>query len=224
MKTHLIHTLLFLVTVSLSAANSQARKFTVYAPTPLKTSSQLYFSNGQEYIPLTFTKGSRSETYLRAVSNSFEVFTTKVVDDQTIFVPVGKTKIDPTIKRLLYLIEQTSDGGKLQITALNDTVENFPRGTYKYYNLTQFPITASLNGSQCSIPPQKITQVKPEIPNGGALIPFYLYYKDVILHECRLYCQASERRIIFITRNRKGDSRRPIKLSYLPQLIGADYR
>jgi len=222
MKT-LLSFLLFLIVITLANANVKPRKFTVYSPNSLKTSETLYYSNGKSFKPLVFVKGARSKTYTRAISNSFEIFTSEVSNGKTIYVSVGIVSIDPQTERHLFLIEPSTMKEKLRITALDDTVESFPRGSYKYYNLTKFPITANLNGSISTIPPQRMTQVCPNIPNGGALIPFYLHYKNQTLYESRLYCQSSERRIIFITRNHRGDTRRPVRLSFLPQLIGPNY-
>ncbi|MGJ8644295.1 MAG: hypothetical protein ACSHX9_12875 [Luteolibacter sp.] len=191
---------------------------------------KVFYAEGAEPKELEFTNKRRSEYYPIPVSKIFRLFTEIEVEGKMSHKVIGETEIKSGSKRLLMIVERNTKFNEkepgsfpLKITVLDDSINNFPGGSTKFINLTSKPLTAEINGTKAVVNSNRSKLVRPSIPENGAFLPLFVRFEKTSLYETRIYCQEGERRIIFMRPSAKKDSRRPIAIDFLPQIVGPSF-
>lgn len=185
----------------------------------------VYYLEAGKMVEINFKRNTRSSVYKLPKTEVFKLFTQKEIEGELQYIAIGETKISSDVNRYLFIVGETKDNAELplEITALNDSLEGFPVGSTKFYNLTSKPMSVDFNGTKAVIKPKSIQLVKPDIPSNGALIPIHIYYKDFDVIKSRLFSQSKERRILFIKPNPEKGTRRPVLVKFLEQLVGPSF-
>lgn len=180
---------------------------------------QIYYLNNDNYEPLGFRKGTRSDTFPLSGQGSLKLFTREEVEGELIYDLVGEGKLPASTQQILFLIRknESNSGAPLVVLGIDDSSKSLPAGSYKVINFTNKQLELRVNQSTDRVKPRAVKVVRPDIPEKGGFLPFYIgdQVKGVI-YETRLYCQRNAREIVFVF---PSDGKRPISVKFLSQLV-----
>lgn len=169
---------------------------------------ELFYRQGSEHLPLVISPGERSKVYPLKGVESLELFTRKdkTADAGTSnatleYELIGTTPLLKGVKRMLFLIEANKDakGLPLQILGIDDSVETFPAGSFRFINQTPDLLRIEFGGTTCELPPGALKVVLPEIPAAGGFLPAIIKNKDGRnLLENRFFAQHTGRELVII--------------------------
>lgn len=164
---------------------------------------ELYYRSAGKVYPLELFMNFRSSLYpISAGMEKFELFTQSTDDDGNMKLElVGSTKVVPKSKRMLFVIQESQKGAALplQIFGLDDSLENFPMGSFRFLNFTTVPLAVSFNGGIKEVKPNALTSMSSKVSEGGGFLPFAIINKKGDkLFETRLYSQSRGREMVFI--------------------------
>lgn len=186
--------------------------------------SEVFYRQGKQYIPLKLLPGNRSELYSLEGATALDLYTLvpaeKSGTGKAEYQLVGQSTFPVGLKRILYFITENNDpdGLPLRLSGVDDSLLAFPRGAFRFVNLTNVPLDVYFGGEVNKITPKKMTLVKSKVSRAGGLIPFIL--KDPagrIVYENRFFAQETGRDMVFILPPENPGGRVIVKL--LPQLI-----
>lgn len=186
--------------------------------------SEVFYRQGKDYIPLKLSAGNRSELYPLKGAAALELYifiaAAKSETGKAEYQLVGQSTFPVGIKRILYFITENNDPGglPLRLSGVDDSLLTFPRGAFRFVNLTNVPLDVSFGGEVNEIAPKKMTMVKSKVSRAGGLLPFIV--KDSAgrnVYENRFFAQETGRDMVFILPPTNTGGRVIVKL--LPQLI-----
>lgn len=186
--------------------------------------SEVFYRQGKEYIPLKLSVGNRSKLYTLKGASALELYilipAEKSESGKAEYQLVAQSIFPEGIKRILYFITEnnTSSNLPLKLSGVDDSLLTFPRGAFRFVNLTNVPLVVSFGDEVNEISPQKMTLVKSRVSKGGGLIPFIVKdTKGRNVYENRFFAQETGRDMVFILPPTNPGGRVIVKL--LPQLI-----
>lgn len=166
-------------------------------------SEELFYKQGETFLPMEFTLSKRSKPHALKDGDVFSIHRKlKTTDGEAEqYQIVGQAPMITGTNRILFIIfEMKKESGlKLRIMAIDDSVQAFPVGTYRFVNFCNAPLVAKFDKATRKIPAGKITLMKPNVPTDGGYLPFFLgNSKGKVIYENRFYVQPRGRKIVFI--------------------------
>ncbi|MDP4624908.1 MAG: hypothetical protein NWT08_07205 [Akkermansiaceae bacterium] len=180
----------------------------------------LFYRDGESYLPVELFPGTRSAPMFLRKSEVFSLFVAKVTDEQTTYREVGRSKLIPETRRLLFLLDEVANAAemKLRIIAIDDSLKAFPPGTFRFFNFTSTKLQVRLAGQVAGIDPGKMEVVKSRVDDQGAFVPFLIGdQKGKVIFETRLFGQPTGREMVFIGKPSKPGEMPKVK--FLTQII-----
>lgn len=186
-------------------------------------SHEVYYRFGKKYAPVSFIMGRRSEAYPLAPGEEFALYKqVQNEEGETTYVPVVKCKVPRHGGKLLVILEKVTNAAgksKVYLFPMDDAVQNFPRGTYKFVNFVRRPLDVSFGKVQKTIAPAKNVVVDPKIPSSGGFVPLYVRFPNsskVVLEES-VYGQYLSRCIVILSESK--NPRRPMRMRFLNEVV-----
>jgi hypothetical protein len=163
---------------------------------------ELYYRDGQEYLALEVIPYRRSKSYALKGVSGLEIFI-KGLDESGVveYRLIGQAEWHPKTRRMLFfLIESDTDSGPpLQVMGVDDSLKVFPRGAFRFFNMTNTPLRVGFGSSVELMQPKSVRIVKPEIENKGSFVPFLVVDESgEKVYETRLVGQSTGREMVFI--------------------------
>ncbi|MEI8039126.1 MAG: hypothetical protein WCJ14_12120 [Verrucomicrobiota bacterium] len=193
---------------------------------------ELFYRHGTEYLPVELTAGQRSKVHPLKGVETLELFIRKAqAADATApsaarnYNRVGMAPMLKGVKRMLFLIEakQDSTGMPLQLLGMDDTLEAFPAGSFRFLNQTPNPLRILCAGATHELPPGALQVVTPELPKAGGFLPVIIKNEDDRkLLENRFFAQPTGRELIIIRPPAEG--RTELVMKFLSDPIPASPR
>ncbi|MFC5051414.1 hypothetical protein ACFPK9_12440 [Rubritalea spongiae] len=213
--------LLILVPSGVQAQNAKsARAFSLLSWEELPYDS-VYYRNGSTMNKVKIKVGRRSESYPLPSDGKLEMFISeKDPEGKDKYKMIGQATIMQGAKKMLYVVVANKKASSLPLSmfGINDSIDVFPAGSFRFLNFTSVPIEGAFSGDVFRLQPGKTTVVKTKKLTGGSFHPFYLRtVKGVMLYETRLLGQPSGREIVFIMPPNNGSGR--VNIKFLPQTV-----
>lgn len=215
----------FLTALSPLVAQSNAKgiasaSFTCVIWESLGLDEIYYLEKEDHYEPLKFRRGTRSALFPLSAQQSLKLYTQREVEGELVYDLVGEGKLPSGTRQILFLVSKNekSSGLPLQILGIDDSTNSLPAGSYKIVNFTNTQLELRINETTDRVKPRSMKVVKPEIPQKGGFLPFYLGDRNEgVLYETRLYCQKNGREMVFVF---PSSGNRSISVKFLSQLVG----
>lgn len=194
--------------------------------------SELFYRRGQEYLPIKLSSGQRSqpctiqEAYTLEILRRSEKAAGKEKSNSFAdYELVGLAPLLKGAKRILFLIEPTKEsdleanGLPLQLRGMDDSLEVFPRGAFRFVNLTPDPLRVEMSGATMALPRGAQKVVVPELPKAGEFLPVVIKNEaGRHLFENRLFAQPTEREMVLIIPSADGRADLTVKFLSDPDL------
>ena len=177
-----------------------AVEFSCLAWEPLPIPAVLY-RDGKERLPLDFETGNRSRLYPLKEGAGLELYAAQVGSAAAADQLVGKAPLIPGTRRMLFLIfpARESTGLPLRIVGLDDSLNAFPPGNFRFFNFSATPLHVKFGGQTSSLPAGEIKVVKSGVSSDGGLLPIYILdARGTKVFENRLFAQSDSREMVFI--------------------------
>ena len=188
------------------------------------TISNLFYRQGKKCLPLQLSPGNRSELYTLQDATALELCTL-AVDEQgkEYYKLIGQAALPAGSDRALFFIfeRKTADGLPLTVAGMDDSLKNFPRGSFRFVNSTPVELKVLFGGVTTPIAPQAMTVVPSKVSKDGGFVPFLI--KDAAnrnLYETRFFSQPTGRDIVFIAPPLKPGEQ--VLIKFLPQLMALE--
>ena len=187
---------------------------------------KIYYQDGEDYREVVPYTSSRSLPHWLKKSKEFRLFTMSQPEakdgkeQEPVYTLVGQSKLLPGISPILFLLipSQGEDGFKIRILALDDSLEGFPAGSFRFANFSAADLMVKFAGAVKKIPAREMTIMQSKIGNNGGMVPFLIgNEKGEKVFETRLFAQASGREIVFIGPPKKEGGLPSVR--FLPQLL-----
>ena len=187
---------------------------------------KIYYQDGEDYREIIPYTSSRSLPHWLKKSKEFRLFTMSQPEakdgkeQEPVYTLVGQSKLLPGISPILFLLipSQGEDGFKIRIMALDDSLEGFPAGSFRFANFSAADLKVKFAGAVKEIPAREMTIMQSKIGNNGGLVPFLIGNENgEKVFETRLFAQASGREIVFIGPPKKEGGLPSVR--FLPQLL-----
>jgi len=182
---------------------------------------ELYYQNGNTMSELKVKIGRRSKSYPFSVEGVLKIFTVeRDLEGKEEYKLVGQASMLEGSKEMLFVVvaNKRATGLPLAMFGINDSLDVFPAGSFRFMNFTSVPMEGHFNGETFRLKPGKTTVVESKSESGGGLLPFYIRTLDgVMLYETRLLGQPSGREIVFITPPSNESGR--VNIKFLPQTV-----
>jgi hypothetical protein len=190
----------------------------VWEPLPMP---EVFYLDGKDYLPLTFSLGNRSQPYPLKQATAFDLYVRDTGEQgETAFKRVGKAPLVAGSRQMLLVIIPAADPDALplRLMAVDDSLDTFPPGSFKFLNFSKEALQVKFGGQITAIRPGEIRVVKAKIPAKGGFMPFMLGDPSGnIVFETRLFGQPAGREMVFI-----GNAAEPEgqpKVMFLTQVI-----
>ena len=187
---------------------------------------KIYYQDGEDYREIIPYTSSRSLPHWLKKSKEFRLFTMSQPEakdgkeQEPVYTLVGQSKLLPGISPILFLLipSQGEDGFKIRILSLDDSLEGFPAGSFRFANFSAADLMVKFAGAVKKIPAREMTIMQSKIGNNGGMVPFLIgNEKGEKVFETRLFAQASGREIVFIGPPKKEGGLPSVR--FLPQLL-----
>ena len=167
---------------------------------------KIYYQDGEEYREVIPFTSSRSLPHQLEKSTQFRLFTMSGAegeDEEPVYTLVGQAALLPGVQRILFILfptkDEASEAIKIRIMALDDTLNGFPPGSFRFVNFSGSDLLVKFAGIIKKIPTQQITLMQSKIGKLGGLVPFMLGDNEgQKIFETRLFAQPNGREIVFI--------------------------
>ena len=185
---------------------------------------ELLYRQGKEFLPLELPPRQRSQMYLHKDQEAFELYIAKdLPDGKPGHELVGKAVLRPGTGRMLFMIQEAADktGLPLTVYGLDDSLSEFPMGSFRFLNFTKIPLEVEIAGVTDNLPPQRNKVITPEIPKLGGFLPFVIRdVKGNIGFQTRLFGQPRGRKMVIIVPPKKESEN--LSVLFLPEIISLE--
>ena len=207
-------------------ATAEAIKFTC-ATWDTLPNPELFYQQSGEYLPVELAAGQRSQAYPLKGAEVFELFIRKAAvagaaeaSNLPAYEKVGVTALPEGAKRMLFLIEAKNEakGPPLQLLAMDDSLEIFPAGSYRFLNRTPDLLRIDFGGATHDLPPSELKTVTPVLPEAGGFLPVVIKNEQGLsLFENRFLAQRTGRELVIISPPAEG--RTELVIKFLSEII-----
>jgi hypothetical protein len=171
----------------------------VWEPLPIP---EVFYLDGKSYLPLEFSLGNRSQLYPLKQATGLELFVKESgANGATTYKLVGKAPLAAGTRRMLFVIYPVPNSGglPLRLIAVDDSLNTFPPGTFKFVNFSNSALQVKFGGRNTKLPAGDISVVKSNVSEKGGFLPFLIGDANgQIVFETRLFGQSSGREMVFI--------------------------
>lgn len=141
----------------------------IFDPLPIEP---LFYRDGKTQTPIVPRTMRRSLPYKLGPETRFDLLTTETLQDgSTGYKIVGTAPIPQGVSRVMFLIEPKPQRGPndlpLNILAVEDSLERFPPGAFRYANATPIPLRIEFGGVAASASPGETVLIKPRALEAG---------------------------------------------------------
>jgi hypothetical protein len=187
---------------------------------------KVYYQDGEDYREVVPYTSSRSLPHWLEKSKEFRLFTMTQPkanggnEQEPVYTLVGQSKLIPGISPILFILipSQGEEGFKIRIMALDDSLEGFPAGSFRFANFSAADLMVKFAGAIKEIPAREMTIIKSRIGKNGGMVPFLIGNQNgENVFETRLFAQASGREIVFIGPPKEAGGLPSVR--FLPQLL-----
>lgn len=192
-------------------------------------SPELFYRQGNKYLPIQLSSGQRSQVYTLKDAHALELFIQKESpadggkpDSPDHYELAGLAPLLEGTKRMLFLIEakEDSNGLGLQLRGMDDSLESFPAGSFRFINLTPNFLMIEFGGATHELPEGEAKVVAPDLDATGGFVPVII--KDAEgrnILENRFFAQRTGRELVVISPPAEG--RTEMSLKFLSDVIPA---
>lgn len=182
---------------------------------------KLYYKEGAEYLPISLNTRKRSKEYPLADRQTFELFTPAVDENgQEFFRVVASQALTDVSRKMFFLIVPVPkpSGLPLAVIALDDTLNNFPPGSFRFFNFTKSRLLIKVKENFKPVASGQSVLIPTEGAADGGLIPVAIGGNDGdLLHFTRMTAHPRSRKMIFIAQSE--NPKRKFKFRFVPQNI-----
>jgi len=183
---------------------------------------ELFYRQGNRYVPIKLSPGQRSQAYPLKDAHALELFFLKerAADSgkpasSDNFELAGLAPLLPEAKRMLFLIEVRKDfnGLPLQLRGMDDSVETFPAGSFRFFNQTPNLLRIEFGGATLDVPQGEAKVVVPALTAAGGFLPVII--KDAEgrnILENRFFAQRTGRELVVISPPVEGRTEMSLKI------------
>jgi hypothetical protein len=190
---------------------------------------ELLYRHGDEYLPLVLSPGQRSKVYPLKGVETLELFIRNKKatgsgksDASPEYERVAMAPLLNGVKKMLFLIEakRDSNGLPLQLFGMDDSLETFPAGSFRFLNQTPNLLRIDLAGVTHELPQVTLKVVTPELPEAGGFLPAIIKNEEGRnVLENRFFAQRSGRELVIISPPAEG--RTELVMKFLSDTIPA---
>ena len=190
---------------------------------------ELFYHHHGEYLPIEISVGQRSKAYPLKGDEALEWFIRKKMpagaaesNAAVEYERIGTAPLLPDVKRILFLLDAKKDvnGLPLRVLGIDDSLEIFPAGCYRFFNQTPDLLRIEFGGATHDLPPGALKVVTPELPEAGGFLPVIIRDEQGrILLENRFLAQRTVRELVIIGPPAEG--RTEIAIQSLSEIIPA---
>jgi hypothetical protein len=187
----------------------------------------LFYHHGGEYLPIELSAGQRSKAYPLKGVEALELFIRKATvagaaesSAAVEYERVGTAPLLPDVKRILFLIESKKDanGLPLRVLGIDDSLEIFPAGSYRFFNQTPGLLRIDFGGATHDLPPDEWKIVTPVLPEAGGFLPVVIKNEQGLsLLENRFLAQRTGRELVIISPPAEG--RTELVIKFLSEIV-----
>lgn len=189
---------------------------------------ELYYREGREYHPLEVIPYKRSKSYRVKGMPALELYI-KATDakGRLSYELVGQSPLLPNTRRMLFFMVESPDTSELplRVVGMDDSVKAFPRGAFRFFNMSNAALTIGFGDQIEPIPAKSTRMLEPEIKDNGSFIPFVVADEDgAKVYETRLIGQSTGRKMVFIMPPTESNKRVTVKFisQVVPQKAASD--
>ena len=190
----------------------------VWDPLP---NPEIFYRDGKSFLPIQFMPGRRSELYPLKESSGLELYEKAVGPDGTIVHKlIGKAPLVTGARQALFLVDPTPTAAGLPLTILgiNDTLDIFPPGTFRFFNFCPAELRVKFVGQVSKLAAREDTVVKSNVSKKGGFLPFIIEDSaGNIIFQTRLFGQPYDRKMVFISPPANG-AKLP-KIKFLTEMV-----
>lgn len=206
---------LFLVVAELSAQTPKAVKSVHITCVSWGKLSfdELYYREGQDYHALELIPNRRSKVYNIKGMSGLELYVKGLNEAGDVaYRLVGQSSWLPDSRRMLFFLVDSNAGTSLQIMRIDDSLQAFPAGAFRFFNMSGLSLNVGFGTSVKALPAKSTQIVKPEIEYQGSFIPFLIVDNEGNkLYESRLIGYSNARKMVFIMPPAEGSKRVSVK-------------
>ena len=184
----------------------------------------VFYRDGDKYHELDLFRAQRSELYRFKKPQAEMLLYTQGENEEgeIVYKLAAKTTIKAGISRMLFFIQERvevkQDQLPLILSGIDDSLDAFPMGTFRFVNNTELSLQVIFPTSRQLLPPKSVKVLTPKIPKLGGFIPlFILDMEKNILFQSRFFGQPRGRKMVFIAPPKKPEGK--LKLGFLPQIV-----
>jgi hypothetical protein len=181
----------------------------------------VFYRDGKNYLPLEFSLGNRSQLYPLNEAVTLELYEKTVgADGATTYKLVGKAHVVAGTRRMLFLIDPVSNstGLPLRVFGVNDALDVFPPGTFRFVNFSTTALQVKFGGQIHKLPAGEMSVIKSNVSEKGGFLPFFIGdASGKIVFETRLFGQPTGRDMVFIGPPTKPEGEPMVK--FLTEII-----
>lgn len=182
---------------------------------------EIFYFDGKSHLPLELFPGNRSKLYPLQETTALGLYVKETSDDGAeTYKLIGQSPLLAGTRRMLFVIEsaEQSAGLPLTIFGMDDALDSFPPGTFKFLNFSKSALQVNFGSQITQLPAGEIRVVKSNAPKLGGFIPFVVGdARGKIVFETRLFGQPTGREIVFIGPPAKPGG--PPRLKFVTQII-----
>jgi len=188
---------------------------------------ELFYQHDGKYLPMEISVGQRSKAYPLEVVEALELFIRKKLPAAAAqsnaaveYERVGTAPLLPDVKRMLFLIDAKKDakGLPLRVLGIDDSLEIFPAGSYRFFNQTPGLLRIDFGGATHDLPSGKLKLVTPVLPEAGGFLPVVIKSEQGLsLFENRFLAQRTGRELVIISPPTEG--RTELVIKFLSEII-----
>jgi len=182
---------------------------------------KLYYKNGTSYLPVELRDKKRSPSYPLGKAAGFALYMPAQTEQGgTDYKVAGTTPLPaPSSSTLFILMPGAPPSGlPLRIIALDDSLEGFPAGSFRFANFSASGLLVKVKDKVTKLEANTIAVTDSCSPADGGLVPLYIgNLQSELRYFTRLYAHPRSREIIFI-----GKSNTPGKkfeFLFIPQNV-----
>ena len=194
---------------------------------------ELFYREGKEYLPIKLSAGQRSPAYHIQDAHALELFVRKekaASDGKSVsfdsYKLAGLAPLLEGVGRMLFLIEPTNESDKysnglpLQLRGMDDSLETFPAGSFRFINLTPDLLRIEFGGATHDLPEGDAKILTPDLSAAGGFLPVIIKNEEGrIVLENRFFAQRTGRELVIISPPDEG--RKELKVKFLSDAIPA---
>jgi hypothetical protein len=192
-----------------------------WEPLPI---TAIFYRDGNNYLPLEFSPGSRSQLYPLKAGTALELFErVTAADGASTYKLIGRAPWVAGARRMLFLVDPVPNatGLPLRLFGVNDALDVFPPGTFRFFNFSTAELRVKFAGQASRLPAGAMSLVKSNVPQNGGFIPFLIGDpQGEVVFETRLFSQPAGRDMVFIGAPAQPGGRVLVKV--LPQLVAPE--